>query len=313
VILDVILFHAPLLLAALILDAIFGEPRAIWSRVPHPAVLMGRLVDWADDRFNIGEHPKATGVAVILGLSVLAIGIGVILALIPLGWLWQILVAAILLAQRSLSDHVLAVADALRGSTEQGRQMVAMIVGRDTAAMDAADISRAAIESAAENMSDGVVAPAFWFLIAGLPGLIFYKMINTADSMIGHRTPRHEEFGWAAARLDDLLNWLPARLTAVLIASTHRGTRAWAVIRADARKHRSPNAGWPEAAIAPVLDVALSGPRSYEGEMRDFAWVNPTGDRTPGPETIDAACEVLWRAWGAALAVAVVVGFLTTF
>ena len=113
-ILDVILFHAPLLLAALILDAIFGEPRAIWSRVPHPAVLMGRLVDWADDRFNIGEQPKATGVAVTLGVSVLAIGIGVILALLPLGWLWQILVAAILLAQRSLSDHVLAVADALR-------------------------------------------------------------------------------------------------------------------------------------------------------------------------------------------------------
>ncbi|MCR9067923.1 MAG: adenosylcobinamide-phosphate synthase CbiB [Rhodobacteraceae bacterium] len=305
-ILDVILFHAPLLLAALILDAIFGEPRAIWSRVPHPAVLMGRLVDWADDRFNIGEHPKATGVAVILGLSVLAIGIGVILALIPLGWLWQILVAAILLAQRSLSDHVLAVADALRGSTEQGRQMVAMIVGRDTAAMDAADISRAAIESAAENMSDGVVAPAFWFLIAGLPGLIFFKMINTADSMIGHRTPRHEEFGWAAARLDDLLNWLPARLTAVLIASTHRGTRAWAVIRADARKHRSPNAGWPEAAMAGVLDVALSGPRSYDGTVRDYPFVNARGARSPAAIDIEAAAEVLWRAW-AILAAAVAI------
>jgi adenosylcobinamide-phosphate synthase len=308
VILDVILFHAPLLLAALILDAIFGEPRAIWSRVPHPAVLMGRLVDWADDRFNIGEHPKATGVAVILGLSVLAIGIGVILALLPLGWLWQILVAAILLAQRSLSDHVLAVADALRGSTEQGRQMVSMIVGRDTAEMAPADISRAAIESAAENLSDGVVAPAFWFLVAGLPGLLLYKIVNTADSMIGHKTPRHAAFGWAAARFDDLLNWVPARLTAGLIALSHRSAGALSLAWAEARQHRSPNAGWPEAAMAGVLDVALSGPRSYGGVATDEPFVNAAGDRKPGPLDIEAAAGTLWRVWLLLLALA---GLLT--
>ena len=309
-ILDLILAHAPLLFAALLLDAVFGEPRAIWSRLPHPAVLMGRLVDWADDRFNIGDHRKALGVAVTVGLSVFAVGLGLILTLLPLAWLWQIFFAAMLLAQRSLSDHVLAVADALRGSTEQGRQMVAMIVGRDTADMESPDIARAAIESAAENLSDGVVAPAFWFLVAGLPGLIFYKMINTADSMIGHRTPRHDDFGWAAARLDDLLNWAPARLTAILIALTHRGTRAWTVIRDDARKHRSPNAGWPEAAMAGVLDIALSGPRSYDGTARDYPFVNTRGARSPGAIDIEAAAEVLWRAWAILAAAVAILGII---
>ena len=306
--------HATILLAALLLDALFGEPRAIWSRVPHPAVLMGRLIEWAERRFNIGTQRKTAGIAVTLGLSAFALGLGLIVTLLPLGWLWQIGIAAILLAQRSLSDHVLAVADALRASTQQGRSAVAMIVGRDTAPMDDPDIARAAIESAAENLSDGVIAPAFWFLIAGLPGLILYKTINTADSVIGYRTPRYADFGWAAARLDDVLNWAPARLTAILIATAGRRRGAWRVVRADAGKHRSPNAGWPEAAMAGVLDLALSGPRSYNGTRKDYPFVNATGTRAPGPIDIESAVEMLWRVWAltvaAVLTVAVIFGIL---
>ena len=232
---------------------------------------------------------------------------GWLIHLVPDFGLLEILVGAVLLAQRSLVDHVRAVGDALRLSLGEGRRMVARIVGRDTAAMDEPAVSRAAIESAAENLSDGVIAPAFWFLIGGLPGLLLYKITNTADSMIGHRTPRYEEFGWAAARFDDLLNLIPARLTAALIALTHGRFDAAPVILRDAPLHRSPNAGWPEAAMAVTLNTALSGPRSYDGQMRDFPWVWPEGNRHPGPAQIDAACTALWRAWGGML---VLVGLL---
>ncbi|MCF1708063.1 adenosylcobinamide-phosphate synthase CbiB [Tabrizicola sp. J26] len=289
-----------LLLPAMLLDGALGEPRAIWSRLPHPAVLMGRAVGWADKAFNEGENRRRNGILTMAGLAVGAWALGKVIAELPLGPLWQVLIAAILLAQRSLVEHVQAVADALRLSLNDGRRAVARIVGRDTANMDEPAVARAAIESAAENLSDGVIAPAFWFLIAGLPGLLVYKITNTADSMIGHRTPRHEEFGWAAARFDDLLNWIPARLTAVLIAVSH-GWFNPDPIRRDAGLHRSPNAGWPEAAMAVVLDVALSGPRSYHGEKRDFPWVWPEGRREIGPTEIDAACAALWRSWAAFL------------
>ncbi|MGR3491351.1 MAG: cobalamin biosynthesis protein CobD/CbiB, partial [Shimia sp.] len=202
-------------------------------------------------------------------------------------------------AQRSLVDHVQAVATALRQGTQQGRQAVAMIVGRDTRGMDTPAISRAAIESAAENFSDGVLAPVFWALIGGLPALAVYKMINTADSMIGYRTPRHERFGWAAARLDDAVNLIPARLSALLLTPWPAD---WRGITRDARKHRSPNAGWPEAAMARALDISLAGPRSYEGQTKDFPFVN-TGARAPGPRDIEAATRRLWRAWAIALAI----------
>jgi adenosylcobinamide-phosphate synthase len=184
-----------------------------------------------------------------------------------------------------------------------------MIVGRDTADLDQPAVARAAIESAAENLSDGVIAPALWFLVFGLPGLMLYKITNTADSMIGHRTPRHESFGWAAARLDDLLNLIPARLTALLIALTHGLTNPRPILR-DAPLHRSPNAGWPEAAMAVALNVALSGPRAYHGERREYPWVWPEGRRSPGPADIEAACTALWRAWGAALALVVTVALI---
>lgn len=293
----------PLALAgALVLDAILGEPEKLWSRVSHPAVVMGRLIDTADRHFNRGVARRAKGVAVIAALVCLGLLTGRIVAALPGGALLEVLAAAILLAQRSLADHVVAVADGLRVSLAEGRRAVARIVGRDTAAMDTPAVARAAIESAAENMSDGVVAPAFWFLIGGLPGILVYKLVNTADSMIGHRTPRHEEFGWAAARLDDLLNLIPARLTALLIAVAHGRLDAWRITLRDAPLHRSPNAGWPEAAMAAVLGITLSGPRSYHGERRDFPYVNAEGRRDIGPEEIDAAVTALWRTWGVMLA-----------
>lgn len=300
---------AAFLVPALLLDAAFGEPNWLWSRLPHPAVVMGRAVGWLDARLNTGENRKAKGVIALLAL-VLGAGLtGAVISAIPDGGLLEILAAAILLAQRSLVDHVRAVGDALRLSLADGRRMVARIVGRDTSALDEAGVARAAIESAAENLSDGVVAPALAFLVFGLPGLMIYKITNTADSMIGHRTPRHEQFGWAAARFDDLLNWIPARLTAALILLTHGRFDPAPVLR-DGPLHRSPNAGWPEAAMAVVLDVALSGPRSYNGAMTDFPWVWPEGRAVPGPDQIDAACSALWRAWAGLLGLACVIALV---
>ncbi|UYV37950.1 adenosylcobinamide-phosphate synthase CbiB [Rhodobacteraceae bacterium D3-12] len=283
------------LLLGMILDAIFGEPKAVWDRVPHPAVVMGRAVAWCDERFNQGGARRLKGVgvmaALVLGAALLGWGLA------WFGWIVEAVVVAVLLAQRSLVEHVRAVGDALRMSLSEGRRAVARIVGRDVASMDEAAVTRGAIESAAENFSDGVAAPVVWFLIAGLPGLLVYKITNTADSMIGYRTEKHEEFGWAAARFDDVLNVIPARFSAVVFLLLARQLGAWRAVVAEARKHRSPNAGWPEAAMARGIGVALSGPRSYEGEMRDFPWVNGEGDRRPGPAEIDAACAVLWRAW----------------
>ena len=295
-----------ILIAALLLDAAFGEPRWLWDRLPHPAVLMGRLVAWCDQRFNRDQDLKLKGTLVAAGLLLTGLALGALIHKIPDYGILEAIAVAILVAQKSLVDHVRAVATALRRSVLEGRQSVAMIVGRDTAQLTAPEISRAAIESAAENLSDGVVAPVFWYLILGLPGILAYKLVNTADSMIGHLTPRYKDFGWASARLDDVLNLIPARLTALLIALTHGWVDPKPILR-DAPKHRSPNAGWPESALAPVLNVALSGPRSYNGLRKDYPWVWPEGRRDPGPDDIDAAADALWRVWAALLAVAVVI------
>lgn len=300
---------AVLLIPAMILDAALGEPKWLWDRFPHPAVLMGRAVGWADRRFNAGENRRAKGVAVMAGLALSALVLGWVIHALPDGGILEIIVAAILLAQRSLVQHVQAVADGLRQSLRAGQQAVAMIVGRDTDVLDGSGVARSAIESAAENLSDGVIAPAFWFLIGGLPGLMLYKITNTADSMIGHRTPRHEEFGWAAARFDDLLNLAPARLSAVLVALTHGWFDPAPILR-DAPLHRSPNAGWPEAAVACVQGIAIAGPRSYHGQMTDYPWVNPEGRRTLGADDIDTTVSTLWRAWGGMLLLAVLIAAL---
>lgn len=294
---------AGILVGALLLDAIFGEPRWLWQRVPHPAVVMGKVIGRADQDYNEGINRKAKGVIVVIGLVLAAWLLGSLISLF--GWVPQMLLAAILLAQRSLVQHVQAVGDALRLSLGDGRVMVSRIVSRDTKNMDTSAVARSAIESGAENLSDGVIAPAFWFLIGGLPGLLIYKIVNTADSMIGYKTERYKDFGWAAARLDDVLNWVPARLTALLIAVTHSGLAQWRAIRADAGLHRSPNAGWPEAAMSRALEISVAGPRSYDGVMQEFPYVNPKGRKTLTADDVDACCGALWLTWAAGMAIVV--------
>jgi adenosylcobinamide-phosphate synthase len=277
-----------LLLAALALDMVIGDVPALFRFVPHPVTLVGRAITWFDERLNRERRDDRTrrvrGLFTVAVLIVAAAALGVALAaglrVIRFGWLIEILIIATLLAQRSLFEHVAAVADALhRHGLVGGREAVGHIVGRDVHSLDEHGVVRAAIESLAENFSDAVVAPAFWYVLFGLPGLFVYKTANTLDSMIGHRTPRHLQFGWAAARLDDLLNLVPARLSGVLLAAAAllmpqaRVAPALRTMLRDARKHRSPNAGWPEAATAGALDLALAGPRRYHGEVVDDPWL----------------------------------------
>lgn len=293
-----------MVLLALVLDFFMGEPKKIWDRFPHPATLMGRLVNWLDETLNKGSQRRTKGfftvvvlvlIAFIPGLifeklnniPVLGVGVNVI----------EIIIAAILIAYRSLIDHVKDVAKALQTDLQQGRNAVSLIVGRDTRQMTGSDVSRATIESAAENFSDGVVAPVFWFLILGLPGILIYKMINTADSMIGYQNQKYANFGFAAAKLDDVLNWLPARISAVIICSVHFDRLAFDVVFKDADLHRSPNAGWPESAMAGVLDVALAGPRSYDGQMSDDLFINSRGALDLGAADIQGSIKALNRAW----------------
>lgn len=293
----------------MLLDAAFGEPKWLWSRVPHPAVLIGKAIDWADNRYNNGTQRKLKGVLVVGTLFSAAMLIGFLFHLLP-GRYADVLLLAILLAQRSLSDHVLAVAKGLNVNLEKGRTVVAQIVGRDTKTMDESAVARSAIESAAENLSDGVMAPIFWFVIGGLPALLAYKAINTADSMIGYKTERHKDFGWAAARFDDVLNYVPARITAVLIAASMLRFDILGEVAADAPAHRSPNAGWPEAAMAHTLNIALSGPRTYDGTLKDYPFVNKDGIHELNASHINEAVQVLWQSWGIVLIPAAIAAWL---
>ena len=300
-----------MLAAAMILDALVGDPDRLWSRVGHPVTWIGRLIDLLDRSWNRGANRRLKGVfalAVVLGVSLL-----VPIAILGLshGWVIEILGAVIFLAHRSLVDHVLAVADGLDRRLSDGRHAVSRIVGRDPERLDEAGVSRAAIESAAENFSDGVVAPAFWFAVAGLPGIVAYKAVNTADSMIGHRTERFEKFGWASARLDDVLNWVPARLTGLLFCVAGQGRAAFDVMVRDAGQHRSPNAGWPEAAMAASLGVALAGPRDYGSYQVEDPYMNAVGTPKAGPMHIRRAISLIWRAWAVLLGCASA-GFLLT-
>ncbi|MGR3662529.1 MAG: adenosylcobinamide-phosphate synthase CbiB [Paracoccaceae bacterium] len=297
--------HALVLAFALILDAIIGDPKPFWSRIPHPAALMGRLIAALDKRFNNAPNQRAKGIATLVILIATALLIAKAITALNAPVI-ELIIVTILLAHGSLITHVKAVATALKTSLPDARTEVAKIVSRDTADMSASDVTRSVIESAAENFSDGVIAPAFWYLIGGLPGLLIYKFTNTADSMIGYKTPRHADFGWAAARFDDLLNLVPARLTALLISITHLNLKAWPQIRQDAALHKSPNAGWPEAAIAATQHIALAGPRRYNGELRDFPFVNPAGRRDLTATDITTTITALWRTWALALILTII-------
>ena len=277
-----------ILLLALALDLLIGDLTAFWRIVPHPVSWVGGATAYFDARLN-REHRsaparRARGVLTVAVLVMAAALAGVALAValdrLRFGWAVEAAIVAILMAQKSLFAHVAAVAAALqRGGLEAGRAAVAAIVGRDPESLDEHGVARAAIESLAENFSDGVVAPALWYAVLGLPGLFVYKTANTLDSMIGHRSPRHADFGWAAARLDDLLNLAPARLAGVLlglaalVTPRASGRAALLTMWRDAGKHRSPNAGWPEAAAAGALGLALAGPRRYGGVVAPEPWL----------------------------------------
>ena len=286
------------ILLALILDAFLGEPVWIWSKIPHPTVLMGRIIKWCELKYNNGINRKNKGILFIAFMVIFLAIFGYLIERLPFSAIWNILIVAILLSHKSLTEHVTAVSLGLQKNLSQGRTAVAMIVGRDTANLAETDIARSAIESAAENFSDGIIAPLFWFLIGGLPGILIYKFVNTSDSMIGYKNIQYNQFGWAAARLDDLLNWIPARLSGLLICIVHQNTSALNIMWRDASLHRSPNAGWPESAMAGVLDVSISGPRSYEGVIKNYPFVNVDGKKKLTAVDIDNAVDVLWRSWG---------------
>jgi adenosylcobinamide-phosphate synthase len=292
-----------LALLAMMIELCAGYPQALWRAIGHPVTWIGRLIAALDRLLNRDMDDaywrRSVGiVAILLLLSIVGTIAFVVeheLLRLPFGLLAVAVIAGTLIAQRSLHRHVADVATALeQGGVIAGRAAVAKIVGRDPEALDAAGVARAAIESLAENFSDAVVAPVFWMAIAGLPGAALYKAINTADSMIGHRTPRHEAFGWAAAKLDDLVNLPASRLSALLLVAaaalnkTASTAAAWRAVMRDASRHRSPNAGYPEAAMAGALGLSLAGPRVYGGVTID--------DATMGDGRRDATAADIRRA-----------------
>lgn len=272
---------APLALAV---ERRFGYPLRLTDTIGHPVIWFGGLIGFLELRLNkVSRSPAQRRLAglvalvlLLLAVLVVTVGISTILSWLPLGWLLEMLLATTLLAQKELGRAVRAVSEALRASLAAGREAVSHIVGRDPEGLDEPGVARAAIETLAENASDGVVAPWLFLVLFGLPGIALYKAVNTADSMIGHMDARYRDYGWAAAKLDDAVNWLPARLTAILVTAACFFTpgaspsRAWATARADAGKHDSPNAGWPEAAFAGALGFRLGGPRAYDGEVVDL-------------------------------------------
>lgn len=287
---------AAMMVVAMGLDALVGWPDTIYRQIGHPVTWLGALIRLCDQRMNRSDASdqirRITGVFTALLVIGLALMIGVLIWWVVPSGLTGILIGGVLawplLAIRSMHDHVKAVSDPLlAGDTDAARDAVAMIVGRDPSQLDDAGIARAGLESLAENTSDGIVAPLFWGVIAGLPGIAAYKAVNTLDSMIGYRTPRHAAFGWASARIDDLANFIPARITGFLFALCSKHPRhALNIMIEDAHHHRSPNAGWPEAAFAGALGIRLSGPRTYGTTRTDDPWVNKT---CPDPTAADFA------------------------
>jgi adenosylcobinamide-phosphate synthase len=294
---------AGLMLAGLVIEAMFGWPDWLHRHMRHPVVWLGALISALDGAFNRPTWPHALRYVAGALASIVVIGTTAGAAIIVVKFLpndafglaAQSVFAASLIAGRSLYDHVAAVAAPLTsGDLASARSAVARIVGRDPTALSDAGIARAALESLAENASDGIVAPVFWGAVFGLPGLATYKAINTLDSMIGHRNARHGAFGGFTARLDDLANLIPARLTGTLFAVAALSWKSLLVMLRDGAKHRSPNAGWPEAAMAGALGVRLSGPRAYHGVANEEPWLN-SGARDPGAADIGAGLQITLR------------------
>ena len=302
---------AAIMLVAMAIDALIGWPARLYAVVGHPVTWIGALIAKLDAWLNIEETDPGKRRLAGIATAVIVIAIAADLAwmiswFLPEGWI-GVLIGGVLawpfIAIHSMHGHVRAVAQPLSdGDLDGARGAVAMIVGRDPAQLDEPGVARATIESLAENTSDGIVAPVFWGTIFGLPGITAYKAINTLDSMLGHRSPRYEIFGWASARIDDVANLIPARLTGFLFAIVSPNRRAaLGTMMRDARHHRSPNAGWPEAAMAGALDIRLSGPRVYADGVAKEPWVNGEA-ADPGPADIDRGLS-LFR--GALIALAV--------
>lgn len=292
-------------LIALFIDRFGPSADPVFGRVGHPVVWFGHIITFMEERLNNpaldAKTRKNNGITMLAVLVLVALVAGQALhqfcALFPFGWVLEGLIASVFLAHRELKEAVIKVSQSLSVSLDEGRSAVGHIVGRDTEAMDQADVSRAAIESLAENSSDGVIAPLFWMALLGLPGIIAYKAINTADSMVGHLNERYTDFGWASAKFDDLVNWLPARLTALLyaaacfIVSDADAKKSWDSAIKDAPKHASPNAGWPEAAMAGALNFELGGPRAYRGSILNLPTMG-NGERDLNPKHIRKAAAL---------------------
>ena len=307
------LFHAFVLMAGLLLDRIVGDPDWLWRRFSHPVVGFGKAISIADKVLNrpswSDQKRKFLGVLAIVFLLLISLLVGhwlhrLFRHLGLLGFVLESLVVAVFLAQKSLGDHVQRVADGLKkGGLEEGRRAVSMIVGRDPKTLDEPAVCRAAIESLAENFADGVVAAVFWYAVLGLPGLLAYKMLNTADSMIGHKSEKYLQFGWASARLDDFANWPAARFSTFLIAFGALLTKGWkAALMAidvslrDNGLHRSPNSGWPEAAMAGALDIQLAGPRIYAGDRVNEPMMNGAGRSSATVQDILTGISIFYGA-----------------
>jgi adenosylcobinamide-phosphate synthase len=317
-----------ILIVAFGIEAVLAYPAAVFRAIGHPVSWLGALIAALDSALNRPDYSfarrRAAGVATVLVLLAGSVGAGVMLEMVVrtvpyLGFAIAVLVVATLIASGNLDQHVRAVSTALRADgVAGGRHSIAKIVGRDPDKLDEAAICRAAIESLAENASDGVTAPALWFLLGGLPGMIAYKAINTADSMIGHMSERHRAFGWAAARLDDLVNLPASRLTGLMFAAAAAvvpgasAASAWKAYWRDARLHRSPNAGWPEAAMAGALGLRLAGPRIYGGMMVDDHWMGD-GRAEATAQDIDRALMIYRIAMAVSLLIAAALGLLATW
>lgn len=301
--------HFFLLFCAIVLDLLVGDPDWIWRKIPHPVVYFGAAISFADRHLNQvsdgKDIQKGKGIAAIICLLLLSLLLGYILNAVLSkiglgGFIIEVVIVSILIAQKSMSDHIKRIYQPLQqGDLEKAKQAVSMIVGRDTQQMNVGDVSRASIESLSENFSDGVVAPVFWYAIFGLPGIFAYKMLNTADSMIGHRTIKYNDFGWASAKIDDLANGIPARLSAFFIAVSAfliinftACMRSFKTMMTDARLHKSPNAGWPESAMAGALDIALAGPRVYAEYQVNDAYLNASGRLNATTDDLSLALKI---------------------
>lgn len=319
------MISAVLAFAATLLERFIGYPRPVLNAVGHPVMWMGKLIEILEKNANnptIGKARRRRNGFVMLAILLATtafISLLIVWTLrdIPFGWAVEIFLASTLIAQKELGMAVKSVADGLRENLTQGRHAVSHIVGRDPEQLDEDGVARAAVESLAENTSDGIIAPIFYLLLFGLPGVALYKAINTADSMIGHKNERFADFGFASAKLDDLANFVPARLSALIFAITARFTSdmdhnaAWRSARRDAKHHRSPNAGWPEAAMAGAIGVKLGGARDYDGETVELATMGE-GKDVVEPEDIDRALKLysnsLWATLAALFVLALILG-----